>query len=105
MTPTEAFKQMERDMKTAFKEECIGLYGEIVESTPEDTGDMKADWQYEFKDSFHFRAKNNMEYAGIIASGRFMHNGKWYGSMHLPFGYYPMVRDFADNLERKLDGI
>jgi len=81
MTPSQEWNLMKAEIEQAFDEEAISLYGEVKEGTPVDTGDMKQDWKYERKSPLHFILRNNMDYASIIARGRFTWNGKAYGSL------------------------
>ena len=52
-----------------------------------------------------WRIENDASYASILARGRRLVNGKWYGSVKWAGGVMPMIEKLKINVERKTNAI
>lgn len=89
---------------------AISLYGELIEATPVDTGELRDSWQPPEKlGVLNWRISNIAPHAYIIDGGRRQAsiNGtvKWVGSEQLPKGYQPIIDAFEPKLQRELNKI
>jgi hypothetical protein len=97
--------ELARKRNTVLKKVATKLYTNLVEASPEDTGELKRGWQPPVEIStMTFLIANIAPHALIIDGGRrqIPFNGKlkWIGSERLKQGYKPIV----DRAEKTLNG-
>ena len=89
---------------------AISLFGDLVENSPVDTGELRDSWQPPQKlGVLNWRISNIAPHAYIIDGGRrqaiVKGTMKWIGSEQLPKGFQPIVDKFEPKLQRELDKI
>jgi len=103
MTPTEELKRLWEKQKEVINRRTTKLYSDLVRVAPVDTGMFKSAWTLDRLGEASWRISNNMEYASVLWAGRDPITKK--GSKQWQHGGDPMLEEFKEDLQRKLDRI
>ena len=104
------FAQILKKRDNVVKTGAVSLFGDLVENSPVDTGELRDSWQPPQKIGvLNWRISNIAPHAYVIDGGRrqAMVGGttKWVGSEQLPKGFQPVIEKFEPKLQRELDKI
>ena len=85
MTLEKQMESIQDQLVLALRIGVNDLHNEIVDKSPVDKGDLKADWKMKpvGNTGMSYVIRNNMDYASYIWAGRLFHKtlGRWYGSV------------------------
>lgn len=104
------FEKILKKRDNIVKTGAISLFGDLVEASPVDTGELRDSWQPPQRlGLLNWRISNIAPHAYVIDGGRreATINGtiKWIGSEQLPKGFQPIIDKFEPKLQRELDKI
>lgn len=106
MTPDEAVRQLKIDTYRIISNEAHTLYTKLVQASPVDEGTFKLAWRAPMKNGENsWRIHNSVDYATILAGGRYYSLGRWYGSEQWAGGLTPMLFKTNNEIQRRLDDL
>ena len=98
-TPSKALNKIMSEAMGIVKNEAFILQGNLIETSPIDTGHFKASWQpLQQIGRYTWRISNTAEYATILAVGRHAP----YGSLQWSNGLAPMLQKTSINIESRV---
>ena len=105
MSLLDEFDDIQKLHDKVLGETAINLYGELVEATPIDTGNLKASWKAPSKTKDGYKIENSAIYADIRLHKRVKVNGIMYGSLQFPDGISPIIHKADIQLQEDLKAI
>lgn len=103
------FEKIASKKNDAIERNVIALQGELIESSPVDTGELKRSWQEPVREDNKWTISNIAPHAVTIDQGRrtaFIYGTRTaIGSEQLPDGYTPIVKNRERKLQKDLDAI
>lgn len=104
MSLSSDFNEMIEKSDFIIAEMAANLLEELIKRTPVDIGTLKASWDMQ-KVGDGWLLTNNMNYASFIFNGRREVMGKMFGSLQLPDGVYPIIQQFNNQLQKRLNNL
>lgn len=104
MSLKDNFENMISQKDKIIVEMVANLFRELTQRTPVDTGTLKSAWQID-KVGDGWILSNNMQYADTIFNGRRFAVDKMIGSKQLPDGVYPILQQFNNELNKRLEDL